>query len=110
MNPDGSGYDELYGIVRRVAPWCDLVAPDMTIAADVRLQSCKGWNHSTVASRCILAAVSDALRDNGYALCFVVACMSVLAAASAAGHALWRQDRIAQSAALHTSMSNCIWF
>jgi 23S rRNA G2445 N2-methylase RlmL len=68
MDPDGRGYDELYKVIRRTAPWQELLRPGMTLAVDVRMQSCSDWNHSAMAQQCIHAAVSDALRDAGCAL------------------------------------------
>ena len=66
MDPDrGSGYDELYAIVRKAAAWETMIGPGMTFGADVRMQSCTGWNHSGMAQNCIQAAVNDALRDSG---------------------------------------------
>jgi hypothetical protein len=84
MNPDGSGFDELYGIVRRSAQWQDIVPREAPFAADVRMQCCSNWNNSLVARQCITAAVSDALRDSGCvsdlsvcssATCWLVSCV-----------------------------------
>ena len=38
-----------------------MIGPGMTFGADVRMQSCTGWNHSGMAQNCIQAAVNDAL-------------------------------------------------
>jgi 23S rRNA G2445 N2-methylase RlmL len=65
MNPDSGGYDELYAAVRRAAVWPDHMRPGMTLSVDLRLRSCNGWNNSAAARNCILAAISDAVRDKG---------------------------------------------
>ena len=65
MDPQGSGYEELYGIVRRAAPWAEEMPDEAEIAIDVRMKSCSNWNHSGIARQCVFDAISDSLRDAG---------------------------------------------
>eukprot|EP00892_Ulva_mutabilis_P010337 jgi/Ulvmu1/7676/UM038_0106.1 len=65
LDPYGQGYDELYGAIRRAAPWHEFVQPGMSVAVELRLRSCTDWNHSTAAQQCVQAAIADAVRDAG---------------------------------------------
>lgn len=67
MEPHGEGYKELYGAIRRAAPWHEMVHPGMTVGVELRLRSCSDWNHSTAAQQCVQAAIADAVRDAGCA-------------------------------------------
>lgn len=67
MNPHGQGYEELYGAIRRAAPWEEMVRPGMTVGVELRLRSCSDWNHSTAAQQCVQNAIADAVRDAGCA-------------------------------------------
>lgn len=65
LDPHGDAYDELYAAVQHVAPWHEHVRPGMTLAVELRMRSCTGWNHSTVAQQCIQSAIADAVRARG---------------------------------------------
>lgn len=67
MNPHGQGYQELYGAIRRAAPWHEMIRPGMDVGVELRLRSCSDWNHSTAAQRCVHDAIADAVTDAGYA-------------------------------------------
>lgn len=83
MEPHGQGYQELYGCIRRAAPWHEMVRPGMTVGVELRLRSCSDWNHSTAAQQCVQAAIADAVRDAG---CAVTRAASGSARAARARH------------------------
>jgi 23S rRNA G2445 N2-methylase RlmL len=67
MDPERGGYDELYAAVRGAAAWHELLwKPEMTLSVQLRMRSCQGWNHSTIAQQCIQDAIADAVRDRGW--------------------------------------------
>lgn len=69
MDPSRRGYDELYAAVRAAAPWHEFLGRSgMTVAVQLRMRSCQGWNHSTAAQQCIQDAIADAVRDHGCVL------------------------------------------
>lgn len=67
MDPEGTGYDELYRIVQEMLQWHEHVLPGMTLSVDLRMSSCSNWNNSLIAEKCVRNAISDALRSRGCA-------------------------------------------